>query len=54
MQACGLGTPVAGFGPLVERLMLNQTDPDHALGDRRSTTDTPHPFLRDPAVYKAL
>jgi len=54
MQAGGLGTPVAGFGPLVERLMLNQTDPDPALGDRRSTADTPHPFLRDPAVYTAL
>jgi len=32
MQEGGKGTPVAGFGPLVERLMVNNTNPDPALG----------------------
>ena len=55
MQAGGKGTPVAGFGPLVERIMLNQTNPDPALdADTRSTAKAPHPFLTDPAVYKAM
>ncbi|GGH21728.1 peptide/nickel transport system substrate-binding protein [Cribrihabitans marinus] len=55
MQEGGKGTPVAGFGPLVERIMLNQTDasPDLPEGER-STAKHPHPFLKDPAVYKAL
>ena len=55
MQEGGKGTPVAGFGPLVERLMLNQTNPDPSLdANDRSTARAPHPFLTDPAVYKAL
>ncbi len=62
MQKGGKGTPIAGFGPLVERLMLNNTNPDPALGpDMRSVSviengvqKNPHPFLRDPAVYKAM
>ena len=59
MQEGGLGTPVAGFGPLVERLMLNNANPDPALGEMRSVKADPngpseHPFLGDPAVYKAM
>ena len=55
MEAGGKGTPVAGFGPLVERIMLNQTNPDPSLPEgERSTAAHPHPFLRDPAVYKAM
>jgi peptide/nickel transport system substrate-binding protein len=55
MQAGGKGTPVAGFGPLVERIMLNQTNPSSSLPEgERSTAMHPHPFLKDPAVYKAL
>ena len=59
MQEGGLGTPVAGFGPLVERIMLNQSNPDPARGEMRSVKDDPtggseHPFLGDPAVYQAL
>ncbi|EEE36714.1 peptide/opine/nickel uptake family ABC transporter, periplasmic substrate-binding protein [Rhodobacteraceae bacterium KLH11] len=55
MQEGGKGTPVAGFGPLVERIMLNQTNasPDLPEGER-STATHPHPFLQDPAVYKAM
>ncbi len=54
MEAGGKGTPVAGFGPLVERLMLNQTNPDPALGPDERSVIRPHPFLSDPAVYKAM
>lgn len=55
MEKGGKGTPVAGFGPLVERIMLNQTDPSSSLdADTRSTAKAKHPFLTDPAVYKAM
>ncbi|MFC3615584.1 peptide ABC transporter substrate-binding protein [Lutimaribacter marinistellae] len=55
MEAGGKGTPVAGFGPLVERIMLNQTDASSDLPEgERSTAMHPHPFLKDPAVYKAM
>ena len=54
MQEGGKGTPVAGFGPLVERIMLNQTNPDPALGPDERSVVGPHPFLGDPAVYKAM
>ncbi len=54
MEKGGKGTPVAGFGPLVERIMLNQTDPNPELGDLRSTAAKAHPFLTEPAVYKAM
>jgi peptide/nickel transport system substrate-binding protein len=59
MEAGGKGTPVAGFGPLVERIMLNQTNPSVDQGDMRSVKSNPaggseHPFLGDPAVYKAI
>ncbi len=54
MQQGGKGTPVAGFGPLVERIMLNNTNPDSALGPDERSVIKPHPFLGDPAVYKAM
>ena len=54
MQEGGLGTPVAGFGPLVERIMLNNTNPDPALGPDERSVIRPHPFLGEPAVYKAM
>ncbi len=54
MEAKGQGTVLSGFGPLVERLMVNLTDPDPALGDARSTVANPHPFLSDKAVRQAL
>ena len=58
MEADGNGKIVVAFAGLVERLLLNQTNPDPALGDRRSewTPDdpNPHPFLTHPAVYQAL
>ena len=54
MEAAGKGTVVAAFGTLVERILVNLSDPDPALGDRRATVDHPHPFLSDINVRKAL
>lgn len=55
MQEGGKGVPVAGFGPLLERIMINQTDASPNLPEgERSTAKHPHPFLTDPAVYKAM
>lgn len=41
-------------GPNLERILLNRTNPDPALGDKRSEPDQPHPFLNDLNVRKAL
>jgi peptide/nickel transport system substrate-binding protein len=54
MQAAGKGEVISAFGTLVERLHVNQTDPDPALGDERSTSAHPHPFLTDANVVRAL
>lgn len=40
--------------PNVERILINRTNPDPALGDKRSEPDQPHPFLSDLKVRKAL
>ena len=57
MSAGGGGTVVSAFATSVERLVVNQTNPDPGLGDRRSEFAggaNPHPFLTDPAVGRAL
>ena len=55
MEEAGKGVAIAGFGPLVERLEMNLTDPSPALdADTRSTRKAPHPFLTDINVRKAL
>ncbi|PWJ21195.1 peptide ABC transporter substrate-binding protein [Jannaschia seohaensis] len=54
MEAGGQGQPVVGFGPLVERIELNHTNPDPALGPDERSVIRPHPFLQDPAVYEAM
>ncbi len=57
MEMAGKGKVVVAFGTSVERLHLNQTNPDAALGDKRSVFDNganAHPFLTDPEVGKAL
>ncbi|CAN7758801.1 peptide ABC transporter substrate-binding protein [Mesorhizobium sp. LjNodule214] len=55
MQAGGKGTVVSAFGSLVERIELNAYAVDPSLGDKRSTKEAgPHPFLKDPAVWRAL
>lgn len=54
MQAVGKGKIVSAFGTLVERIMINLSNPDAALGDARATIDHPHPILSDKAVRQAL
>jgi peptide/nickel transport system substrate-binding protein len=55
MEAQGNCEVVVAFGTSVERLHLNQTNPDPALGDIRSTREAgPHPFLTDPIVGQAM
>ena len=54
MEAGGQGVTVAGFGPLVERIMLNHTNPDPSLPPEERAVVRPHPFLQDPAVYNAM
>ena len=55
MEAAGKGTVTSSFGTAVERLMVNLSNPDPALGDKRSTlAGGPHPFLTDAAVRRAL
>jgi len=58
MEANGVGTIEYNFASNVERILLNQTNPDPALGDMRSVWaedgSNAHPFLTEPAVYKAM
>ena len=57
MEAAGVGKLLAGYGTSVERMELNLTNPDPALGDNRSEYmdgNNPHPFLSDPVVRRAL
>ena len=57
IAAGGSGVVVAGFATYVERLVLNQTNPDAGLGGLRSEYadgTNPHPFLTDPVVGRAL
>ena len=55
MEGAGKGRALVAFGTYVERLDLNRTNVDPALGDKRSTLEGgPHPAMSDPAVRKAL
>lgn len=55
MEAKGMGKVISAYGTSVERFEVNMTNPDPALGDKRSTIEGgPHPFLTDPRVTKAL
>ena len=57
MAAAGKGKLISAFGTSVERIMVQLTNPDPALGDKRATYqdgNNPHPFLSDPAVRRAL
>ena len=58
MAAKGNGVVVSAFAGNVERILINFTNPDPTLGDKRSDwtaeDPNPHPFLSDPAVRQAL
>lgn len=50
----GKGELITSPSNSVERLHLNMTNPDPALGDKRSEPEQPHPFLSDIKVRQAL
>ncbi|MDY6936320.1 MAG: peptide ABC transporter substrate-binding protein [Cyanobacteriota bacterium] len=54
-EAAGRGVAIVNFGPLVERIIINQTDPNEETeeGDR-SSIEFPHPFLTDLPVRQAI
>lgn len=55
LEAAGRGKVIASFGPLVERIYLNQTDPNKKTPDGdRSNRKFPHPFLSDLKVRQAI
>ncbi|MCY4085998.1 MAG: peptide ABC transporter substrate-binding protein [Actinomycetia bacterium] len=57
MEAMGKGKVVSAFSSLVERIVLNQTNPDPALGaDRSEYLDgaNPHPFLTFTPIVRAM
>ncbi len=58
LQAAGKGMLVTAFASNVERLVVNFTNPDPDLADKRSAWSiedpNPHPFLSDAEVRRAL
>ena len=57
MEAAGLGQVVSAFSSQVERIVINQTNPDPALGDNRSEYldgQNPHPFLTFTPIPQAM
>ena len=58
LQDLDRGMLITAFGTNVESLVVNFTNPDPGLGDKRSEWSpddpNPHPFLSDPAVRQAL
>lgn len=48
-----LGQILPVFGPLVERIVVNHSNPNPAQGER-SSVNTPHPFLGDKLVRQAF
>ena len=57
MEAAGRGTVVSAFASLVERIVVNQTNPDPALGENRSEYlggQNPHPFLTFAPIPQAM
>ena len=54
-QLTGAGQIISTYGALMERLLLNQSDPNQATADgERSSLTIPHPFLSDPSVRQAI
>ncbi|MEL7037975.1 MAG: peptide ABC transporter substrate-binding protein [Cyanobacteria bacterium J06592_8] len=55
LEAAGSGRLVSNFGAFLERILINQTDPNKATADgERSSLKNPHPFLTDQSVRQAL
>jgi peptide/nickel transport system substrate-binding protein len=45
---------LTAYGSSVERVLINFSNPDPSLGDKRGEPDTKHPFFTDIAVRRAL
>jgi peptide/nickel transport system substrate-binding protein len=54
MTTGGKGKVLSAPSGTLERLAINFTNPDPALGERRSEPGNPHPFLTDLRVRQAL
>ena len=57
LEAQGVGAVISAFAGNIERLVLNQTNADPALGDDRSEYldgANPHPFLSFPPIRQAM
>ena len=57
MEAAGMGTVASAFASTVERIAVNQTNPDPALGNNRSEYldgHNPHPFLTFTPIPHAM
>ncbi|MGK7946135.1 MAG: peptide ABC transporter substrate-binding protein, partial [Microcystaceae cyanobacterium] len=55
LETGGKGQVVSVFAALMERILINQSDPNQATAEgERSSLDNPHPFLSDPLVRKAF
>ncbi|MBI5303868.1 MAG: peptide ABC transporter substrate-binding protein [Chloroflexi bacterium] len=50
----GKGKVLGSMSGTLERIAINFSNPDSALGDKRSEPDLPHPFLTDLKVRQAL
>ena len=55
LEAAGQGKTVSTFGPLMERVLLNLTNPNQATADGEvSSLKIPHPFFTDKKVREAF
>lgn len=55
LEASGKGKVVSNFGSLMERILINQTDPNQATAEgERSSLQFPHPFLSNKKVRQAF
>ena len=57
MEAAGNGKVISAFSSLVERIVLNQTNPDPSLGEDRSgylDGTNPHPFFAFAPIPQAM
>ncbi|GAB4225896.1 MAG: peptide ABC transporter substrate-binding protein [Stanieria sp.] len=55
LEAAGRGKVVANYGALMERIIINHSDPNKATAEgERSSIKIPHPFFSDRNVRQAL
>lgn len=55
LETAGQGTVVSNYGALMERIVINHSDPNKvAPSGERSSINFPHPFLSDRNVRQAL